>query len=104
MIDTAGHPAGPTIGSIAMAVTTTSLTRAAGAALPEVLATMRREGTHLGRVVVDGRTTGLVALEDVLEQLIGDVRDAAVDRGRDDDLVDAEEQGAAATGAGAGGR
>lgn len=64
----------------------------AGAALPEVLATMRREGTHLGRVVVDGRTTGLVALEDVLEQLIGDVRDAAV------------EQGAAATGAGAGGR
>jgi CBS domain containing-hemolysin-like protein len=64
----------------------------AGAALPEVLATMRREGTHLGRVVVEGRTTGLVALEDVLEQLIGDVRDAAV------------EQGAAATGAGAGGR
>lgn len=64
----------------------------AGAALPEVLATMRREGTHLGRVVVDGRTTGLVALEDVLEQLIGDVRDAAV------------EQGAAATGAGARGR
>ena len=53
---------------------------------------MRREGTHLGRVVVDGRTTGLVALEDVLEQLIGDVRDAAV------------EQGAASTGAGAGGR
>ena len=52
----------------------------AGAALPEVLATMRREGTHLGRVVVDGRTTGLVALEDVLEQLIGDVRDVAVDR------------------------
>ena len=53
---------------------------------------MWREGTHLGRVVVDGRTTGLVALEDVLEQLIGDVHDAAV------------EQGAAATGAGAGGR
>jgi CBS domain containing-hemolysin-like protein len=69
----------------------------AGDALPEVLATMRREGTHLGRVVVDGRTTGLVALEDVLEQLIGDVRDAAVQQG-------AVEQGAAATGAGAGGR
>ncbi len=68
-----------------------------GAALPEVLATMRREGTHLGRVVVEGRTTGLVALEDVLEQLIGDVRDAAVDRS-------ARDQGAAATGAGAGAR
>ena len=76
----------------------------AGAALPEVLATMRREGTHLGRVVVDGRTTGLVALEDVLEQLIGDVRDAAVGRTRDGDPADSEEQGAAATGAGAGGR
>ena len=76
----------------------------AGAALPEVLATMRREGTHLGRVVVDGRTTGLVALEDVLEQLIGDVRDAAVDRSRGGDLVDSAPQGAAATGAGAGGR
>jgi CBS domain containing-hemolysin-like protein len=63
----------------------------AGDALPEVLATMRRAGTHLGRVVVDGRTTGLVALEDVLEQLIGDVRDAAV-------------TGAAGAGTGAGGR
>lgn len=65
-----------------------------GAALPEVLATMRREGTHLGRVVVAGRTQGLVALEDVLEQLIGDVRDAAAEAA----------QGAATAGAGAGGR
>jgi CBS domain containing-hemolysin-like protein len=76
-----------------------------GDALPEVLATMRRAGTHLGRVVVAGRTEGLVALEDVLEQLIGDVRDAAADRARGDDaLVDSAPQGAAATGAGAGGR
>ncbi|MCW2682370.1 MAG: hypothetical protein JWP33_283 [Blastococcus sp.] len=76
-----------------------------GDALPEVLATMRRAGTHLGRVVVDGRTAGLVALEDVLEQLIGDVRDAAADDGHADDaLVDSAPQGAAATGAGAGGR
>lgn len=77
-----------------------------GAALPEVLATMRREGTRLCRVVVDGRTTGLVALEEVLEQLIGDVRDAAADQRRDADadLVDSAPQGAAATGAGAGGR
>jgi CBS domain containing-hemolysin-like protein len=65
-----------------------------GAALPEVLATMRRAGTHLGRVVVDGRTSGLVALDDVLEQLIGDVRDAAAGAA----------QGAATAGAGAGGR
>jgi CBS domain containing-hemolysin-like protein len=75
-------------------------------ALPEVLGAMRRAGAHLGRVVGDGRTLGLVALEDVLEQLIGDVRDAAAERRRLDggDGVDSESQGAAATGAGAGGR
>ena len=75
-------------------------------ALPEVLADMRTAGAHLG-VVVDGdRTRGLVALDDVLERLIGDVRDAAAERRRLDDAdgVDSEPQGAAATGAGAGGR
>jgi CBS domain containing-hemolysin-like protein len=46
--------------------------------LPEVLQEMRRSGSHLGRVVEHGRTIGLVALEDVLEQLIGDVRSADV--------------------------
>ncbi|NEK59145.1 HlyC/CorC family transporter [Geodermatophilus sabuli] len=50
------------------------------APLPEVLSEMRVQGAHLGRVVRDGRTVGVVALEDVLEQLIGDVRDASVDR------------------------
>jgi CBS domain containing-hemolysin-like protein len=78
-----------------------------GDALPEVLATMRRAGTHLGRVVVEGHTRGVVALEDVLERLIGDVRDAAVDgrwAGRSAGIVDTAEQGTAATGAGAGGR
>jgi CBS domain containing-hemolysin-like protein len=76
-----------------------------GDALPEVLATMRRAGTHLGRVVVEGRTQGLVALEDVLERLIGDVRDAAADLGSGSaGLVDSAPQGAAAAGAGAGGR
>jgi CBS domain containing-hemolysin-like protein len=74
----------------------------AGDALPEVLATMRRAGTHLGRVVEDGRTRGLVALEDVLEQLIGDVRDAAAGQHRTD--APAGIEAAAATGAGAGGR
>ncbi|KQS68714.1 hemolysin family protein [Modestobacter sp. Leaf380] len=47
--------------------------------LPEVLQAMREAGVHLGRVVSDGEVVGVVALEDVLEQLIGDVRDAAVD-------------------------
>jgi CBS domain containing-hemolysin-like protein len=50
------------------------------APLPEVLAEMRVQGAHLGRVVRDGGTVGVVALEDVLERLIGDVRDASVDR------------------------
>ncbi|MGY1634664.1 hemolysin family protein [Geodermatophilus sp. SYSU D01186] len=63
--------------------------------LPDVLAEMRTQGAHLGSVVRDGVTVGVVALEDVLEQLIGDVRDAAVEH--------AGGVGAAA-GAGAGGR
>jgi magnesium and cobalt exporter, CNNM family len=62
--------------------------------LPEVLQAMRRTGAHLGRVVAAGRTVGLVALEDVLEQLIGDVRDAA---------VEGREQSLAGTAAGTGG-
>ncbi len=72
------------------------------APLPDVLASMRGSGAHLGRVVDDGRTLGVVALEDVLEQLIGDVRDAAATR--EDAEEDLAHQGAAATGAGAGGR
>jgi CBS domain containing-hemolysin-like protein len=35
---------------------------------------MRRSGSHLGLVRDGDRVLGLVALEDVLEQLIGDVR------------------------------
>ncbi|MGY1635609.1 hemolysin family protein [Geodermatophilus sp. SYSU D00742] len=62
--------------------------------LPDVLAEMRTQGAHLGHVVRDGATVGVVALEDVLEQLIGDVRDAAVDHAGADARV----------GAGAGGR
>ncbi|GAB4082382.1 HlyC/CorC family transporter [Modestobacter muralis] len=68
--------------------------------LPEVLQEMRRSGSHLGRVVEDGRTIGLVALEDVLEQLIGDVRSADV-------VVPPKpkaRRNAAQAGAGAGGR
>jgi CBS domain containing-hemolysin-like protein len=46
--------------------------------LPEVLQEMRRSGAHLGIVRDGGQVLGLVALEDVLEQLIGDVRTADV--------------------------
>jgi CBS domain containing-hemolysin-like protein len=46
--------------------------------LPEVLQEMRRSGSHLGLVHDGAEMLGLVALEDVLEQLIGDVRDADV--------------------------
>lgn len=50
--------------------------------LSEVLEVMQSSGAHLARVVVRssrgrGKTLGLVALEDVLEELIGEVRDAA---------------------------
>jgi CBS domain containing-hemolysin-like protein len=66
--------------------------------LPEVLQEMRRSGAHLGRVTDGDRVVGLVALEDVLEQLIGDVRGA--------DVHDAwgGRPAAAQAGAGAGGR
>ncbi len=70
-----------------------------GDRLPEVLQEMRRTGAHLGRVVEGGELIGLVALEDVLEQLIGDVRDAA-DEGR----AAASADGGVTAGAGAGGR
>jgi CBS domain containing-hemolysin-like protein len=43
----------------------------------EALATMQRGGTHLARVVEPGgRTLGVLFLEDVLEELVGEVRDA----------------------------
>jgi CBS domain containing-hemolysin-like protein len=49
-----------------------------GAADPlrTVLATMQGTSSHLARVVdADGRTLGATALEDVLEELVGEVRD-----------------------------
>lgn len=43
----------------------------------DVLETMRRSGSHLARVVeADGRVSGVVFLEDVLEELVGEVSDA----------------------------
>lgn len=45
--------------------------------LGDALAAMQARGAHLARVVdADGRTIGLVALEDVLEELVGEIRDA----------------------------
>ena len=46
--------------------------------LHDALATLRRRGAHMGRVVEDdGTVVGLVTLEDVLEELVGEIRDAA---------------------------
>jgi len=43
----------------------------------DVLAVMQRSGSHLARVVdAAGGTLGVVFLEDVLEELVGEVRDA----------------------------
>lgn len=46
--------------------------------LHDALETLQRRGSHMGRVVDDeGTVLGLVALEDVLEELVGEIRDAA---------------------------
>jgi CBS domain containing-hemolysin-like protein len=43
----------------------------------EALSAMRRTGSHLARVVApDGRTVGVLFLEDVIEELVGEVSDA----------------------------
>ncbi|MBD9698442.1 HlyC/CorC family transporter [Flavimobilis sp. GY10621] len=41
-----------------------------------VLAAMQRDGAHLALVVDGGRQIGVVFLEDILEELVGEVRDA----------------------------
>ena len=46
--------------------------------LHDVLETLQRRGAHLARVVdADGATLGLATLEDVIEELVGEIRDAA---------------------------
>ncbi|GAB3317668.1 hemolysin family protein [Geodermatophilus aquaeductus] len=81
---------------------------APGTGLPEVLSEMRAQGAHLGGVVDasggERRTVGLVALEDVLELLIGDVRDAAAEQARVIADRAARGRGGRPAGAGAGGR
>ena len=49
-----------------------------GDEVEDVLATMQRTGSHLARVVdPEGAVTGVVFLEDVLEELVGEVTDAS---------------------------
>ena len=46
--------------------------------LHEALEMLQRKGAHMARVVGDeGETLGLATLEDVLEELVGEIRDAA---------------------------
>lgn len=46
--------------------------------LDDALTVMRRAATHLAQVAdASGRILGLVAMEDVLEMLVGEVRDPA---------------------------
>lgn len=53
------------------------MTVQADSPLGEVLATMQAGGSHMGQVVdEDGTAVGVLALEDVLEELVGEVRDA----------------------------
>jgi CBS domain containing-hemolysin-like protein len=45
--------------------------------LEDALATMRRLGTHVARAFdEDGTTTGVIFLEDIIEELVGEVQDA----------------------------
>ncbi|KAA1429409.1 hemolysin family protein [Nocardioides antri] len=49
-----------------------------GALLHDVLENLQRRGAHMARVVTDdGATLGVAALEDVIEELVGEIRDAA---------------------------
>ena len=51
-----------------------------GDEVEDVLATMQLTGAHLARVVdPDGRVSGVVFLEDVLEELVGEVTDSSQD-------------------------
>ncbi|WP_258803149.1 hemolysin family protein [Pseudarthrobacter sp. NS4] len=48
-----------------------------GGELEDALATMRRTGAHVARVFdADGNTTGVLFLEDIIEELVGEVQDA----------------------------
>lgn len=48
----------------------------AGDEVEDALRIMQRSGTHLAEVVEDGQTVGVLFLEDVIEELVGEVRDS----------------------------
>jgi CBS domain containing-hemolysin-like protein len=46
------------------------------------MSVMQRTGSHLARVIgSDGQTDGVLFLEDVIEQLVGEIRDATQAKG-----------------------
>ncbi|MFJ5958217.1 hemolysin family protein [Paenarthrobacter sp. NPDC092416] len=48
-----------------------------GSDLEDALAAMRRSGSHVARVFdAEGNTTGVLFLEDIIEELVGEVQDA----------------------------
>ena len=51
---------------------------AAQDALPDALETLQRRGAHMARVVdpETGLTVGVATLEDMVEELVGEIRDA----------------------------
>ena len=56
--------------------------------LHEALETLQRRGAHMARVVdADGTTLGLATLEDVIEELVGEIRDAAHHESHHDETV-----------------
>lgn len=55
----------------------------ASADLEDALAVMRRSGAHVARAVdAEGVTTGVLFLEDIIEELVGEVQDATQRGGR----------------------
>ncbi len=69
-------------------------TVAADALLHDVLETLQRRGAHLARVVTaDGATLGVAALEDVIEELVGEIRDAAHAGTQSGDRTDSDSSG-----------
>jgi CBS domain containing-hemolysin-like protein len=48
-----------------------------GTPLIEAIATLQRAGSHLGRVTDGPATLGVVALEDVLQELVGEIHDTS---------------------------
>ncbi|GAB4099771.1 hemolysin family protein [Sinomonas halotolerans] len=50
--------------------------------IEDALSAMQKSGLHLARVIgAEGETQGVVFLEDVIEQLVGEIRDATQHRG-----------------------